>query len=117
MDLSGISHLIPSKVAEEDPDAWWRKTDITLDRNFGKPGNQYTGRSYPVKGNYTTAYQRLSTTLARTGTRAELNRAQYYERPSERKRRLRSHRWRRRFQEEVSGASEGRLRAGGQALS
>jgi len=97
-----MSHLIPTKAFEEDPDAWWRKTDHALNRNLGKPGNQYSGRSVRVGKDYNVAYNKVGSILSRTGTKDEIRRAAYYEKPSERKTRLNSERWRRRFQEMVS---------------
>jgi hypothetical protein len=102
LDLSAISYLPPKDVSTlDDVDSWWRKSE-TLDRNPGVPGNQFIGRSLPVRGNYAQQYSRLSSLIRHTGMKAEVRRAMYHEKPSDRKTRLRSERWRRQFAEKVS---------------
>lgn len=66
-------------------------------------GNQYSGRSIKVYSNdVMLPIRRLSGLLARTGVKKYVRRSEFYEKPSERKRRLGTERHRRRFQEMVS---------------
>jgi ATP-dependent RNA helicase MSS116 len=69
---------------------------------FNKSGNQYSGRSIEAReGNFIGAYRRLSGILSRNRVRKELRLNEYHEKGSEMKRRLKSERHRRRFQDLV----------------
>lgn len=71
----------------------------------GYPGNQFSGRQL-LKGadryfEFGVAYRRLNRKLIDSNVRRELQLGEFYEKPGDRKRRLRSERHRRRFQEMV----------------
>ncbi|GHJ89734.1 hypothetical protein NliqN6_6136 [Naganishia liquefaciens] len=99
-----------SSSTEDDPstsataESWWRST--YAHRSWPKPGNQYTGRSVPVSPRsgdqgVSVAVRRLSGILTRNRVKRELKLGEYYEKPSERKKRLAVERHRRRFQDLV----------------
>ncbi|BEI85878.1 hypothetical protein CcaverHIS002_0601650 [Cutaneotrichosporon cavernicola] len=91
--------LMPSSLREPaDPDAWWRGNDLS--QHHGKPGNQYTGRSMPVR-NFIAQFRMLQGSLKRSGITNEFRRVEYYEKPSAERVRLASERNRRRFQENI----------------
>jgi hypothetical protein len=91
---------MPSSLREsEDPDKWWRGNDLAV--HYGKPGNQFTGRSLPSR-NFQATFGALSGLLSRSGALKEHKALEWYEKPSARRVRLNSERHRRRFQENVS---------------
>ncbi|KAK4689165.1 small subunit ribosomal protein MRP21, partial [Tremellales sp. Uapishka_1] len=99
-DQSALENADASKVPPPDVDAWWKGSVKAI----GHPGNQYTGRSLPVRSTglgFIRTFRRLTTNLRKENIRTELRRAEFYEKPSETRRRLISERHRRRFQEEV----------------
>ncbi|KLT40433.1 hypothetical protein CC85DRAFT_329844 [Cutaneotrichosporon oleaginosum] len=98
--LAGVaSDLMPSSLREpSDPDAWWRGNELT--QHYGKPGNQYTGRSVPVR-HFQASYAMMQAMLNRSGATFEHRNSEYYEKPSLQRVRLASQRNRRRFQENI----------------
>jgi len=63
----------------------------------------YWGRSFPVvNGNFISAYARVMTTLRENNVRRELRLTERFEKPTDRRRRLRSERHRRRFADMIS---------------
>ncbi|GMK55991.1 hypothetical protein CspeluHIS016_0210470 [Cutaneotrichosporon spelunceum] len=98
--LAGVaSDLVPASLREPaDPDAWWRGNDLT--QQYGKPGNQYSGRSMPVR-NFIAQFRTMQGNLRRSGIADEFRRVEYYEKPSAERVRLASIRNRRRFQENI----------------
>lgn len=74
---------------------------------FGPTGTPYSGRSVDVgnKG-FAGAYRILQARLSRNRIKRELRLAEYHEKGSERRRRLKSERHRRRFADLVSGSSK-----------
>lgn len=98
-----------SSTASSASDQWWRQRS---DNAKIDPGNQYSGRSLIVtaKGNrgFARQYRQLGGVLARSNIRKELKIAEFYEKPSNRRRRVESERHRRRFQELVSAFMVGR---------
>jgi ribosomal protein S21 len=89
----------------QDPDNWWTARPIgSLSSTLNKlPGNQFTGRSIPVKGGrgFTQAYRQLMGVLSRTGVRNDVRNSEYFEKPHVMRNRKKSERHRRRFQEMV----------------
>ncbi len=66
----------------------------------------YWGRSFPViNGNFISAYARVMTTLRENRVRKELRLTERFEKPTDKRRRLKSERHRRRFADMVSKVS------------
>ncbi|KAI5452490.1 hypothetical protein NCC49_000653 [Naganishia albida] len=104
-NLPGLGDSTSSSLdAPTTPEGWWRETYGS--RTWSKPGNQYTGRSINVpsksgEAGVATAIRRLNGVLMRNRVKRELRLGEYYEKPSERKKRLAVERHRRRFQDLV----------------
>lgn len=110
-----LTDVIPSAIKDDHPDAWWR-VDSAMSHNEGRPGNQFTGRSTPVfRGGFSAGYRIMSSNINQSRIKPELRHLQYHERPSARNWRVRGQRFRRRFQEEVSGAI-GMVEGGGAGM-
>ncbi|RXK42306.1 hypothetical protein M231_00296 [Tremella mesenterica] len=90
--VSGLLSVNP------DPNAWWNLPSIG-----GTPWNQFSGRSMSrlKKNSLLASMGAVMGEMTKSGMRAELMRWRFHERPSEEKRRRRSERHRRRFQEMV----------------
>ena len=88
-----------------DPDNWWtaRQAGSLASTSSKLPGNQFSGRSIPVKGGrgFTQAYRQLMGVLSRTGVRNDVRNSEFYEKPHVMRNRQKSERHRRRFQEMV----------------
>jgi ribosomal protein S21 len=94
-----------------DPDNWWtaRQAGSLASTSSKLPGNQFSGRSIPVKGGrgFTQAYMQLMGVLSRTGVRNDVRNSEFYEKPHVMRNRQKSERHRRRFQEMVSEDARG----------
>lgn len=105
-NLPGLNGANSSSLdAPTTPEGWWRETYGS--RTWSKPGNQYTGRSISVPSKSSDAgvamaIRRLNGVLMRNRVKRELKLGEYYEKPSERRKRLAVERHRRRFQDLVS---------------
>jgi len=67
-----------------------------------QPGNTYSGRSVEVnEGDVGQAFRKLDAIMGKNNVWAELRKTARHERKGEKRRRLQSERWRRRFKEEV----------------
>ena len=90
----------------QDPDNWWtaRQAGTLASTSSKLPGNQFSGRSIPVKGGrgFQQAYRQLMGVLSRTGVRNDVRNSEFYEKPHVMRNRQKSERHRRRFQEMVS---------------
>jgi len=87
----------------ESSDSWW--SDI-YKYTPGHPGTQFSGRSIykATERNYwdfNSVLRKLAGRLRNGNVRRELQLGEYYEKPGDKKRRIRSERHRRRFQEMV----------------
>lgn len=96
-----------------DPDNWWtaRQAGSLASASSRLPGNQFSGRSIPVKGGrgFQQAYRQLMGVLSRTGVRNDVRNSEFYEKPHVMRNRQKSERHRRRFQEMVRDSpGEGR---------
>jgi ribosomal protein S21 len=94
----------------QDPDNWWtaRQAGTLASTSSKLPGNQFSGRSIPVKGGkgFQQAYRQLMGVLSRTGVRNDVRNSEFYEKPHVMRNRQKSERHRRRFQEMVRRSRE-----------
>ncbi|KAJ9099947.1 hypothetical protein QFC21_003955 [Naganishia friedmannii] len=116
-----LNHLPTSHPGQSSEpvtsESWWR--DTYGHRAWPKPGNQFTGRAVTVarnSGDVATAMRRLGGILARNRIKRELKLGEYYEKPSERKKRLAVERHRRRFQDLYNSYKLFEIDRDGQAL-
>ena len=61
----------------------------------------FSGRTETVTGTFSMAWMKLNRTMRMNNIRNDLRSQERFEKPGEKRRRLRSERWRRRFAEEV----------------
>lgn len=93
------SNPAPSKAT---PEEIWKIRHESFMATQPRIGDAYSGRSIPViKGDVNTAYSKLNTRLKQNRVRYELRMQERHEKKGDKRRRLRSERWRRRFAHEV----------------
>ncbi|KLO18584.1 hypothetical protein SCHPADRAFT_993473 [Schizopora paradoxa] len=90
-----------SRHESQSPADRWSLTSSNFMDRAAQPGNTYSGRSVEVNdGDIGNAFRRLDAIMGRNNVWAELRKTRH-ERKGEKRRRLESERWRRRFKEEV----------------
>lgn len=96
--------------------AWWRNRSRGALPEYGAPvlpPTPYSGRSIDVVfSNVSAAYRSLNARLSRNRIKRELKLGEYYEKPSDKRRRLEMERHRRRFQELVGWVAWGNVDRG-----
>ncbi|KAL6308992.1 hypothetical protein BKA93DRAFT_821826 [Sparassis latifolia] len=98
-----LLHTTKETVARtKSPDEVWKEWELTRVNHLVKPSNAYSGRSIPV-GKYEagSAYIRLMRIIRNNKLIREMVAARRHEKKGEKRRRLKSERWRRRFAHEV----------------
>ncbi|GLB34979.1 putative ribosomal protein S21 [Lyophyllum shimeji] len=103
-NLVGQTVVATVKRTPRTPEEIWQEKSTKAKWNLkdDPPANAYSGRSVKVHGgNVAEAYARLHSILQRNKVRAQLRRAERHEKKGEKRRRLRSERWRRQFAHEV----------------
>ena len=101
---SSSSSASTSPLGVPSNDAWWKMRSNSSENQLD-PGNQYSGRTLVVRGankGFAKQFKQLGGVLARSNIKTELRIAEFYEKPSDRRRRVESERHRRRFQQLVS---------------
>jgi ribosomal protein S21 len=109
LNPSSSSPVTHSSLASSE---WWRNASDKVLSKASRPGTPYSGRSIGVRdgqritgpsqaNDIASAYRMLMARLGRNSIKKELRLAEYYEKPSDKKRRLAMERHRRRFQELV----------------
>lgn len=84
------------------PEVRWQQNSETDLAKLALPQDAYAGRSVEVRnGNVGEALAQLQTILQRNRVQAEIRATSRHEKKGEKRRRLRSQRWRRRFAHEV----------------
>ncbi|CDO70800.1 hypothetical protein BN946_scf184798.g116 [Trametes cinnabarina] len=91
-----------SKRPEKTPEEVWQMRERNEVPNLPRPNNAYSGRSVPVVNNQVSlALNKLKSILAVNAVRQTNIRDERHEKKGEKRNRLRSLRWRRRFAHEV----------------
>ncbi|KAM5538981.1 hypothetical protein V8D89_007204 [Ganoderma adspersum] len=84
------------------PEEFWKTQERSSVQHLRPPHNAYSGRSVPVfKGDIATALRQLKTILTSNNVRSQNVRDERHEKKGEKRNRLKSLRWRRRFAHEV----------------
>ncbi len=97
------AHITPTEVSTSTSDWWSSRSPLNSLQSLQSPGTPQSGRSVPVRGgDIAQAYRALSGRLSRNKIKKELREGEFYEKPSDKNRRLEMERHRRRFQELVS---------------
>ncbi|KAI0637067.1 hypothetical protein C8Q77DRAFT_1071286 [Trametes polyzona] len=92
----------PGKGSNISPEELWSRRENTIVRTLPPPNNAYSGRSVPViNGQVSFALTKLKSILAVNAVRQTAVRDERHEKKGEKRNRLRSLRWRRRFAHEV----------------
>lgn len=92
----------PAPTKSQSPEIRWQQNSETDLAKLALPQDAYAGRSVEVRnGNVGEALARLQTILQRNRVQAEIRATSRHEKKGEKRRRLRSQRWRRRFAHEV----------------
>jgi len=79
---------------------WKRQSELFMQKQE-MPRTPHSGRSVPVTVDLTVAWNKLHRILRANNVKKELAERQRYEKPGDKRRRLKSERWRRRFAQEV----------------
>ncbi|ESK96949.1 hypothetical protein Moror_6527 [Moniliophthora roreri MCA 2997] len=99
-----IRKLVETRTRDESPEAVWKRMSATAHEELQKnpPNHSYIGRSVRVvDGNVQDAFSRLKRLLNRNAVRLTWRADERHERKGEKRRRLRSIRWRRIFAHHV----------------
>ncbi|KAK7054920.1 hypothetical protein VNI00_003383 [Paramarasmius palmivorus] len=99
-----IRKMVENQTREEPPEVIWRRQSIIASEDLEKtpPNHPYVGRSVRVvDGNITDAFQRLDRILNRNAVRGTWRADERHERKGEKRRRLKSTRWRKVFAHHV----------------
>ncbi|KAI1795970.1 hypothetical protein LXA43DRAFT_1090593 [Ganoderma leucocontextum] len=102
-NILGSPFRAPPKVDKSTtPEEWWKLQEQTNVRHLPPPHDAYSGRSVHVfKGDVGTALRHLKTILTANNVRSQNVRDERHEKKGEKRNRLKSLRWRRRFAHEV----------------
>jgi len=96
-----LLYKVKSQTVKE-PEAIWRDREISIVKSLPRPNNAYSGRSVPVvRREVGLALNRLRRIITTNHLIRELRSTERHEKKGEKRRRLRSERWRRRFAHEV----------------
>jgi len=98
-----VAKSISSRPELSPAERWEKQHEAFMDRNE-VAGTAYSGRTESVTKHQvplSIAWMRLNRTVRMNNLRQELRSQARFEKPGEKRRRLRSERWRRRFAEEV----------------
>ncbi|KAH9951322.1 hypothetical protein B0H21DRAFT_818376 [Amylocystis lapponica] len=96
----GLYNDVKKQTRTQSPEEVWRQKELSIDPK--RPNNAYSGRSVAVYGNDAAgAFGKLRRILSQNSVMQELRMAERHEKKGDKRRRLKSQRWRRRFAHEV----------------
>lgn len=99
-DSVGESSGYLGSVEERDPHEWWKtRSQLHDPARELQVVSKLHGRSLPVRrgGDFNSAFRNIRRLMRETGVKQQMRLGEYYEKPSEKRVRLSSERWRTKF--------------------